>query len=69
MKPFTEEDIKRSGLPHDVFVLLHDLCYHVNNNLRGTMDEKAVSNYVRRAQDVLRQDSSPDEVSNLLVAI
>jgi hypothetical protein len=69
MKPFTEDDIKRTGLPADVFGLLHDLCYHVNNKLRGTLDARATRNYVSRAQRILAQESSPDEVSNLLVAI
>jgi hypothetical protein len=60
MKKFTEEDIKRTGLPQDVFDLLHDLCYHVNNNLRGTMDEKAIENYVGRAKKILGSSERPN---------
>jgi len=67
MSNFTEDDIKRTGLPADVFVLLHDLCYHVNNNLRGNMDELAVRNYVRRAQQVLKAQDIP--VSSGVIAL
>ena len=56
MNNFTEEDIKRTGLPKDVMELIHDLCYHVNNNLRGTMYDRAVENYVVRAQNILKVD-------------
>jgi len=53
---FSEEDIKRTGLPRDVMELIHDLCYHVSNNLRGTLDDRAVENYVVRAQNILKLD-------------
>lgn len=56
MNDFTEDDIKRTGLPKDVMGLIHDLCYHVNNNLRGTLDDKAVENYVLRAQEILKRE-------------
>lgn len=54
MKPFNEDQIKRTGLPQDVMGLIHDLCYHVNNNLRGTMDKRAIENYCGRAQEILK---------------
>jgi len=47
---FSEDDIRRDGLPADVFGLLHDLCYH--------HDGRDVWNYVRRAQEMLRAVAS-----------
>ena len=44
---FSEDDIRRDGLPKDVFGLLHDLCWH--------HDGRDVWNYVRRAQEMLRK--------------
>jgi hypothetical protein len=44
---FTEDQIRRTDLPHDVFGLIHDLCYH--------HDGRDVNNYVQRAQDILRK--------------
>jgi len=46
-KHFTEDDIRRNDLPRDVFVILHDLCYH--------HEGRDVWDYVRRAQDALRK--------------
>lgn len=43
---FNEDQICRNDLPRDVFVLLHDLCYH--------HDGRDVWNYVERAQNILR---------------
>lgn len=43
---FTEDDIRREGLPVDVFRLIHDLCYH--------HDGRDVWNYVKRAQEILK---------------
>lgn len=57
MKPFNEDQIRRTGLPQDVMGLIHDLCYHVNNNLRGTMNKRAVENYVVRAQNILKKET------------
>lgn len=55
-KKFSEEQIKRTGLDQDVFELLFDLCYHVDSNLRGTMDDRAYENYVGRARRILETD-------------
>jgi hypothetical protein len=60
MKPFNEDDIKRTGLPADVFGLLHDLSYHINGNLRGTLDNAAFENYVTRAQIILKNKPKPN---------
>jgi len=46
-KEFTEDQIRRTDLPHDVFDLVHDLCYH--------HEGRDVSNYVARAQQILRK--------------
>ena len=45
---FNEDDIRRSGLPKDVFGILHDLAYHHQG--------RDVWDYVRRAQAALRSD-------------
>ena len=60
MSDFNEDQIKRDGLPVDVFGLLHDLCYHVDNDMRGTLDERAVANYVERARAILRTPGPPE---------
>ncbi len=51
---FTGDDIRRVGLPPDVFRLLYDLCYH-----HGGRD---VQDYVRRAQALLMAVQSSDEM-------
>lgn len=69
MKPFNEDQIRRTGLPQDVMGLIHDLCYHVNNNLRGTMDERAVENYCGRAQEILREKTQDTELNKNTLAL
>ena len=49
--PFNEDEIRRSGLPSDVFGILHDLAYH--------HEGRDVWDYVRRAQVALRTESFP----------
>ena len=46
---FTEADIKRTDLPRDAFLLIHDLCYH--------HDGRNVYTYVRAAQEILRKSN------------
>lgn len=43
---FNDDMIRRSGLPGDVMGLIHDLCYH--------HEGRDVSNYVMRAQEILK---------------
>ena len=58
MKRFNEDQIRRVGLPMDVFGLIHDLCYH--------HDGRDVNNYVERAQAILRaNDWTPKDESDL----
>ena len=46
--PFTDDDIRRTGLPKDVFGILHDLAYH--------HEGRDVWDYVKRAQAALRKE-------------
>ena len=48
---FTEDSIRRKGLPRDVFLLLHDLCYdHEGRDRRS---------YMLRAQAILSSEVQP----------
>ena len=51
---FTDDDIVRRGLPHDVFGLLHDIAYHHYG--RDPFD------YMRRARACLKQGNPVIEV-------
>jgi hypothetical protein len=50
---FSDDEIRREGLPEDVFELLHDIAYHLpGRNVYG---------YVSRAQEILRSTEFPAE--------
>lgn len=52
-KRFNDDQIRRTDLPRDVFVILHDLCYHTRL--------RRISPYVKRAQEALRKAVRNDD--------
>lgn len=53
MSRFNEDMIRRGKIPHDIFSILHDLCYH--------HEGRDVWDYVRRAQEALKRDRTPQK--------